>query len=331
MKAGLVGVRPEGVLELLESRRATSGDGRARQDRRKLALIVEGGGMRGVLSAGSLLAIDLMGYRYCFDEIYGTSAGAVNTAYFLSGQGQLGITVYFDSISNRKFFNPLRLTKIVDVDFVYDRVVLQEKRLDEDALRSVTTDLLVSVTDAVTGENVLLRVKDHPEPVARLLKASSALPVLYNRTVEIGGRSFVDGGVTCSLPVHQAVERGCTDILVLLTKTSGYQVTPPTWKNKALFYLLLGRRYPELMRTYAELDAKNRSRRAALGETALEGVNVATICPTAGEVVVSRTTIDRELLVEGARRMAVRTYRLFGEESGALEEVFRRYRDGGAV
>ncbi len=101
----IVGSHPERVIDLLQSRLSKRAEIQ-RTDGRKLGLVVEGGGMRGTLSAASLLAVDLMGYRGCFDAVYAVSAGSVNAAYFLSGQGVEGITVYFDNISNRRFINP---------------------------------------------------------------------------------------------------------------------------------------------------------------------------------------------------------------------------------
>ena len=61
-----------------------------------------------------------MGLSGVFDEVYGCSAGAVNACYFLSGQGAYGTTIYYQNINNRKFIHPLRLWKIVDLDFLFD-------------------------------------------------------------------------------------------------------------------------------------------------------------------------------------------------------------------
>ena len=329
MNGNLVGTNPHAVIELLHQRRKV---GREHGDGRKLALIVEGGGMRGVLSAGSLLAVDVLGFRDAFDYVYATSSGAVNAAYFLSGQGALGMTVYFDSISNRHFYNPFRLTKIVDIGYVYDHIVRRVKVLDDSAIRGGRADFFISVTDALTGENVLVNVKESSEPIPLMLKASSALPVLYNRTVQLGGRAYVDGGLTCSIPIAQAAEHGCTDVLVLLTRTHGYEVPAPTRSNRFIFYAFQGRKYPALMRSYARLGERaNRDRRIATGRAELPGVNVATICPTAVELVVDRTTIERPRLVEGAHLMARRVARVFGEHSATLERLFDDYRGSGEL
>src|SRR6516165_4221337 len=198
----LAGTRPEQVIDLILER-ASLGWNRSHSSR-KLALVIEGGGMRGVISAGSLLALDLLGFRELFDEIYATSAGGVNAAYFLSGQGKLGMTVYFDDIANRRFINPWRLFKIVDVDYAYDHVVSLEKPLDDAAIRTSPVRFLLSVTDARSGLNELLDVRDRPEPIPLLRTASSALPVLNTRRIVLDGCECVAGGASPSPPIARA-------------------------------------------------------------------------------------------------------------------------------
>ena len=92
----LAGTRPERVIDLILERASTAGRHRS-SGSRKLALVIEGGGMRGVVSAGSLLALDQLGFRNVFDEVYATSAGGVNAAYFLSGQFPCSTTVAWSS------------------------------------------------------------------------------------------------------------------------------------------------------------------------------------------------------------------------------------------
>ena len=326
----LAGIRPEQVIDLILER-ASLGWNRSHSSR-KLALVIEGGGMRGVVSAGSLLALDLLGFRELFDEIYATSAGGVNAAYFLSGQGKLGMTVYFDDIANRRFINPWRLFKIVDVDYAYDHVVSLEKPLDDAAIRASPVRFLLSVTDARSGLNELLDVRDRPEPIPLLLKASSALPVLYNRRIALDGREYVDGGLSDSLPIAGAIANGCTDVLVLASSRCDVPMTRPGFWEQRCFHLMVGRRYPALMRAFASMhETVNRSRRLATGHETVDGVNVALIAPCEGDSTVGTTAIERARLVRGARQMASRTLELFAGERAILEELFTTYRERSPV
>jgi predicted patatin/cPLA2 family phospholipase len=324
--AGLAGTRPERVIDLMLERASPAGRG-ASGGSRKLALVIEGGGMRGVVSAGSLLALDQLGFRDVFDEVYATSAGGVNAAYFLSGQGALGMSVYFDDIANRRFINPWRLFKIVDVDYAYDDVVALRKQLDDAAIRASRVRFFLSVTDARSGENELLDVRARPEPIPLLLKASSALPVLYNRRVVLNGREYVDGGVTDHLPIARAIANGCTDVLVLASSRCEAPMSRPALWQRGLFYLMLGRRYPRLMRAFAIMhEAVNRSRRLAIGAERVDGVSVALVAPGDGDSTISRTAIERAQLVRGAHEMAARTCALFAGERARLDELFATYR-----
>src|SRR6516164_465485 len=297
----LAGTRPEQVIDLILER-ASLGWNRS-DSSRKLALVIEGGGMRGVISAGSLLALDLLGFRELFDEIYATSAGGVNAAYFLSGQGKLGMTVYFDDI------------------------VSLEKPLDDAAIRTSPVRFLLSVTDAQSGLNELLDVRARPEPIPLLLKASSALPVLYNRRIALDGREYVDGGLSDSLPIAGAIANGCTDVLVLASSRCDVPMTRPGFWEQRCFHLMVGRRYPALMRAFASMhETVNRSRRLATGHETVDGVNVALIAPCEGDSTVGTTAIERARLVRGAHQMATRTLELFAGERAILEELFTTYR-----
>src|SRR5260370_33183543 len=108
----LSGHRPNDVLDVV---RARSGSG-SRNDGHRLAIVVEGGSMRGVYTAGSLLALHFMGLWNLCDSAYGTSAGAVNTAHFLSGMGHLKADTFYRLLSDGRVYNPRRLRNIVCID-----------------------------------------------------------------------------------------------------------------------------------------------------------------------------------------------------------------------
>ena len=130
-------------------------------------------------------------------------------------------------------------------------------------------------------------MRTRSEPVPLLLKASSALPVLYNRRIVLDGREYVDGGVSDSLPIARAIDNGCTDILVLASRRCDSPEARPNLGEQSLFYMMMGRRYPALMRAFASMhEALNRSRRLATGEEAVGGVNIALIAPCEGDSMV---------------------------------------------
>ena len=61
--------------------------------------------MRGVVSAGMVSALEELGLTHAFDAVYGSSAGAINAAYFLAGQARLGTTIYYEDINNARFID----------------------------------------------------------------------------------------------------------------------------------------------------------------------------------------------------------------------------------
>ena len=307
----LPGSNSGAVIDLI-NRRSSAGT-RSYDDGRRLALVVEGGGMRGVLSAGCELALEKLGCRDVFDEVYGTSSGAVNAAYFLAGQTELGISIYFDDISSLRFSNPLRFWKILDVDYAYDHIVPNVKVLDEAAIRAGRPEFFVGVTDVESGRNELIDVKASPHRIFKILKATAAIPCLYNRTVALGNQRYVDGGLSDLLPIAKAASRGCTDILVLPTRLATDTIKPRAIWERFMFLVMMGYVHPEVYRAFVTSYLRTRRSRAyAMGRDVIEGTNTATISPTPVELVVSRTTRSRPVLIDGARKMAIRTANILG-------------------
>src|SRR3982751_2138376 len=112
------------MIEILRAR-AARGSRAPHEDGARIAPAIEGGAMRGVVSAGMVAALEQLGMTHAFDAVYGSSAGAINGAYFLAGQANLGATIYSEDINNRKFIDlarPLRGRPIVDLDFLIEHV-----------------------------------------------------------------------------------------------------------------------------------------------------------------------------------------------------------------
>jgi len=90
------------VIKLIEKRASTNSKpgARASDDNATLALSIEGGGMRGAVSAGMASAIAVLGISDAFDSIYGSSAGSIVGAYMVSRQ--MCIDVYTDVLTTAK-------------------------------------------------------------------------------------------------------------------------------------------------------------------------------------------------------------------------------------
>src|SRR5262249_2842748 len=139
-------------------------------------------------------------------------------------------------------------------------------------------------------------------PLLTLLKASSAMPLLYNRLIDVEGRQCFDGGLINPLPIMDAIENGCTDLLVLLTRPASYPECVPSGLEQRLFDMRCARGTSALMDFYRNAPIRaNTLRDIALGKSAVpSGINIATICPEEADPNVERTTRNAVLLKSAA-------------------------------
>ena len=207
------------VIDILR-RRAGRG-GPPRGDGASVALCVEGGAMRGVISAGMVSALEALGLREAFDAVYGSSAGSLNAAYFLAGQASLGTTIYYENINNRRFIDvlrPLRRRPIVDFDFLMDDVVSRAKRLESARVLACRTPLFVLATDVATARSVKLHGFADAGDLVGAMRASATMPIVAGGPRPFRGGRYFDASLTEPIPVPTAETDGHTHVLVLLTR-----------------------------------------------------------------------------------------------------------------
>lgn len=314
----LHGVNPRAAIAAVKERAARWRAGDRQPDGRKLGLVIEGGAMRGICSAGGVMALARLGLTDIFDEVYATSAGAMNASYFLSDQVELGITIYFDSCTTRLFMNPLRVWKILDVDYLFDQVITTEKPLDVDRILASPTKFFVAVIDKRTGDGQVIDTKAVNVPLIQLLKAAIAVPLFYNRSVDVDGRAFIDGGLVNPFPMEQALASGCTDLVVLLTRPENFRYGNPGWLDKQLFDLICARHNKGLSRAYARCHERSHILRdLAFGRVETpSGVNIVTICTDEPEMI-KRTTVNRALLRKAAIIYGRKTLQVFDADDPA--------------
>ncbi len=312
-----------GVIETLHRRAASGHRCGQHSDGRKVALVIEGGGMRGVLSGAGAVALARLGLTQAFDEVFATSAGAMNAAYFLSGQPDLGISIYYDELATSTFIRPWRFWKILDVDLVFNHIVTVAKPLNLDALTRAATRCLIAMIDRTHAEPLLIDLQRSPSPPLDILKAATAIPVLYNRTVPLveAGRCM-DGGLLNPFPVYDAIRSGATDVLVLLTRPRQYVRAPSAFWPSLAFDVVAARRRSELwglLRHYHRVDHRFRS--LVLGDTAppatSPGVRIATFCPeppSPDHPGLARTSTDPEQLYDAGVRYGSRLLATLGAD-----------------
>jgi predicted patatin/cPLA2 family phospholipase len=308
------GVNPTSTIDLLKERALQGKQNGAVRDGRKLGLIVEGGAMRGVISCAALMALEELGMTEVFDEVYGGSAGAVNAAYFLAGQAAYATSLYYQKINNTRFLRRFWHRKIVDIDDLFDSIIAGDRPLRIDKVLSSRSQLFVTIADACTGEAFLGHAQSSQTPLLTLLKASTAMPLLYNGLVSIEGRSCFDGALINPLPILEAIESGCTDLLILLTRPASFREGMPNRIERQIFDLRCARGNARLMSAFCNTHIReNAVRDLALGRQAVpDGINIVTLCPEESEPRVERITRDTQVLKSAAISSAKRTLAAFG-------------------
>src|SRR5688572_4822942 len=188
-----------------------------------IGLVVQGGGMRGVYSMAVLAAFEEMGWTPCFDHVAGASAGAMNGAHFITGQARYGVETYIDYLSNRKFIDFFRLRKLVDLDYMIDDLVRHVRPFDLPALREASTELHIALADAEDASVHYVTNRSEDVDLWEAFRATGALPILYNRFVKVGDRSYLDGSLSECLPLPRLLALGCRYIVVVLTKPLSFR------------------------------------------------------------------------------------------------------------
>jgi predicted patatin/cPLA2 family phospholipase len=265
---------PHPVLALLRERATDGTRPGARSDGQRLALVLEGGGMRGVVSAGMASALERRRLLDCFDLVVGTSAGALNAAAFLAGVVEGCLVAYHAAFATRRFINPYRLLigrAAIDVAFTLDHA---DERLDA-ARHSRTLAssislhcIAVDVDTAVAEDLTDLRSE---EDLRCALLASSRMPWIGGGPVEFRGRRWLDGGLAEPIPHQVAVRLGATHVLVLMTRPLGVSRTPPPRLANRIIERRLRRLNPALVELH--------HRRASDYEVAVREIAAATSEP----------------------------------------------------
>lgn len=207
--------------------------------------------MRGIFAAGVLDVFLEEGFAP-FDFAIGSSAGACNLASHLAGQHGRNRRCYLTRMRRPEFVDMRRFLRgghWLDIDYLWDAFD-REDPLDHAACARNPTKLVVAATAVATGE------ARYFEPTASelsdVLRASSAVPVLFRKFVPLDGELYTDGGVAAPIPVEEAYRRGARRIVVIRSRPEAFP--GPSRVECALAYAIL-RKQPGLARAFQRYRA----------------------------------------------------------------------------
>jgi predicted patatin/cPLA2 family phospholipase len=260
---------------------------------KKPALVVQGGGLRGVYSIGALSSLEKLDLRDSFSMVIGSSAGAMNGAYFLAGQATEGIDIYVKELSNRRFVSFRRPWRIVDIDFLVDIALKQRHPLNLAKLHAAQAPLLTVLTEAASGEERIVSNREELD-LYEVMRATAALPGLYNKTVPLGDRRYLDGGLAHQVPLQEALTRGATEALVILTRGPGYRRTGHSFLSRMVMRgLARGQSLAVKQKLGAPDAAYNESMNCLESEAASINRHLWTVWPSDTATLVERTTTNQ--------------------------------------
>ena len=207
-------------------------------------LVVEGGGMRGVYTAGVLDYF--MEKNLYFDDCYGVSAGACHISSYVSKQIGRSMKVTLDYINDKRYCSVNSLIKTGDmfgVEMLYDIIPNKLELYDYDTFNKFKGNFYSVVTNCKTGKAEYMKIKDMKKDIIAV-RASSSLPLL-SRIVEINGKEYLDGGITDSIPIKKSIKDGHKKNVVILTRDKTYRKSKPKFLSLLKFKY---KKYPNLVK-----------------------------------------------------------------------------------
>ena len=192
----------------------------------KNGLVLEGGGLRGMFSAGVMDAF--MEEHLSFDGIIGVSAGALFGCNYKSWQPGRALR-YNIKLKNDPHYIGLRsLLKtgnIVNPQFSYHEIPFIIDKFDKETFDADPTEFWMVCTDIVSGKPIYHRMDEFTHYEVEWMRASASMPAV-SRPVKIEGKILLDGGITDSIPLKAFQKMGYERNVVILTQPNNYYKKP---------------------------------------------------------------------------------------------------------
>lgn len=215
------------------------------------ALVLEGGGLRGVFTCGVLDCFMDYGVRFPFT--IGVSAGACNGLSYMSGQRGRAKSSNIDLMEKYGYVGlKYLLTQgcIMDFKLLFEDFPEKIIPYDYDAYFSNPDRFVMVTTNCLTGKAEYFEEKSSSERVMSIVRASSSLPFV-TKISYVDGIPMLDGGIADSIPVEYALEQGYENLVIILTRNKGYRKKESGMRAANMFY----RKYPNLQKALFNRNA----------------------------------------------------------------------------
>lgn len=208
----------------------------------KVALVLEGGAMRGLYTAG--LLDELLDTNIKVDGIIGVSAGALFGVNYKSKQKGRALRYNIKYANDKRYLSLHSLFttgNLVNTEFAYHTIPTKLEIFDEETYSKNKIDFYATVTNIETGEAEYKKIINATIQVDEL-RASGSMPFV-STPVKINDNYYLDGALADSIPVRKAKEMGYDKIIVVLTRPKEYRKK----KRPSIIAKLFYGKYPNLV------------------------------------------------------------------------------------
>lgn len=258
------------------------------------ALVLEGGALRGVFSAGVTDVLLEKGIKFAY--VNGVSAGTMCGMNYVAGQAGRMFRINMEYLHDRRYMdlNPrhiLRKREIFSFDFVFGELSDKLIPFNYQAFDQSPQRFEVVATRCKTGQPEFFE-KGKCDDIRKAVIASSSMP-MFSKMADVGGKKYLDGGVSLPIAYRRAMGQGYDKVVLILTREEGYRKKPISSMQKKAY-----ERYfaplPELLASIYEIPDRYNRMQEEISD--LENQGKIFVLRPRSHVTVSRTERDQKKL-----------------------------------
>ena len=204
------------------------------------ALLLEGGSLRGLYTAGTLDT--LMEREIYFPAVAGVSAGALNAVNYVAHQPGRSASINLRYRKDPRYFGPMAAFhggSLFGLNFML-KDLSQSIPFDYDTFYHGSQRMVAVATCVQTGKPAYFEKGKTDFDFFESVRASASLP-LVSVPVRLGKFSYLDGGCSCPIPLHWAQTEGFEKTVIITTRQKGFRKTPPSQRMINLYDDFYGR------------------------------------------------------------------------------------------